>query len=562
MQNGRPAGDFRFYGGFTRGPDPFKSSKNAGFGFADFLMGAGAKGGIDHINGLSLQRLYYAFYVQDDWRVTPKLTLNLGLRYDITTGQTERFDRLTSFDADVRSPLSDEAGMELKGVLRYLGRGGEPRNQFDTDWNNFGPRFGFAYKLRNSTVVRGGYGIFYAPMVVLGVGSIGFNSSTPWVTTIDGLMPNDFLRDPFPQGFNLPTGETDPLTNVGYSLSITTRGERTPYVQQWNFGFQQELPGNLLVEVAYLGAKGTKLQFGDGVPLNPVPTEALALGPGLNEKVPNPFYGIIEKGPLSGPKVTRAQLLKPMPQYTSVSRSIVDMGSSIYHAMTVKVEKRLSAGLSLLAAYTVSKQIDNSSSQEGWLDQAPGLLSTHGAYAEWRLHRSVSAYDVPQRLVLSHVYDLPFGRDRAIGANWNTVLNGLLGGWSWSGILTLQSGLPLAISRPSVNNGRSAKLDNPTIERWFDTSVFAPAEPFTFGNVGRLLPDVRADGITSYDMSIAKNFYFLERYRLQFRAEFFNLTNTPQFNRPNGGVTSRNFGVVNSTAAPARQIQFALKLYW
>ncbi len=562
LQNNTPTGDFRFYGKFTRGPDPFKSSKNAGFGLADFLLGAGTKGKIDHINGLSLQRLYYAFYVQDDWRITPKLTLNLGLRYDVTTGQTERFDRLASFDPDTRSPLSDEVDMNLKGILRYLGRNGEPRNQYDTDWNNFGPRFGFAYKLRNRTVVRGGYGIFYAPMITLSVGSIGFNSSTPWVTSIDGLTPTNFLSDPFPQGFNLPTGETDPLTNVGYSLGINTRGERTPYVQQWNFGLQQEFGGNLLLEVAYVGAKGTKLQFGQNLPMNALPTEALTLGPDLNKKVDNPFYGVIEKGPLSGPKVSLGHMLQPMPQYTSVTRSLPDMGSSIYHGLTIKVEKRLSAGLSLLAAYTVSKQIDDSSSQEGWLDQAPGLLHTHGAYADRHLERSISAYDVPQRLVLSHVYDLPFGKDRAIGGNWNSVLDAILGGWSWSGILTLQSGLPFAVSRPGVNNGQTPKLDNPTIDRWFNTSFFSPAEPFTFGNVGRLLPVTRSDGINSYDTSIAKNFYFMERFRLQFRAEFFNATNTPQFQAPNGGITSRNFGVVSRTTGSPRQIQFALKLFW
>lgn len=563
LQNNSPTGNFNFNRGFTQGPVPTQVNANAGYGPASFLLGTGGSGFIEHITGLSFQRLYYGFYVQDDWKITPKLTLNLGLRYEVSPGQTERFDRLASFDPDARSPLSDDAGMNLNGILRYLGRDGEPRNQYDTDWNNVGPRFGFAYKMRNRTVVRGGYGIFYAPMVLFTTGSIGFNTSTPWVTSIDsGITPSALLRDPFPQGFHLPTNETDPLTNVGYGLGITTRGERTPYVQQWNFGIQQGLGDTILVEAAYLGSKGTKLQFGDGLPLNGLPVEHLALGAGLNELVDNPFYGIIPAGGLSGPKVARRQLLLPMPQYTSVNRGTPNAGSSIYHAFTLKVEKRLSKGLSFLASYTASKLIDDSSAQEGWLDHAPGLLSTSGAYADRRLERSVSAYDVPQRLVFSHVYDLPFGRGRAFGSDWNRVWNAIFGGWTSSGFLTLQSGTPFAVSRPGVNNGQSARLDNPTIDRWFNTSVFSAAAPYTFGNVGRLLPDVRSDGIVTYDANISKTFHPIERLRLQFRAEAYNLTNTPVFGRPNGGITSQNFGIVGGTAIPPRQLQFALRLIW
>lgn len=560
LQNNSPTGNFSFTRLMTQGPDPQQSDPNAGHGLASFLLGTGSGGGIDFVQGLSLQRLYHAFYVQDDWKVSPRLTLNLGLRYVIEKGQSERFDRLTYFDPDAPNPLSDQVGVPFTGLLQFLGEDGRSRNQLDTDHNNFAPRFGFAYRLRDETVVRGGYGIFYAPMIVLGIGSLGFNTTTPFVATLDNQTPENFLSNPFPRGFNTPTGERDPLTNTGFGIGIKTRNERTPYVQHWNFGFQQQFGNNLMVEATYLGAKGTKLQFGQSLPLNGLPQELLALGDALNEQVANPFLGVIESGPLSGPTVSRRQLLLPFPQFPSVTLTLPSAASSIYHGAAVKVEKRFSDGLSLLAAYTAGKQIDDSSSQEVWLDQSGGLLSTSGAFADRRLERSVSALDVAQRLVISHVYDLPAGKRR--GKDLGKIGNAILGGWTWSGILTFQSGLPIAISRPSVNNGQSAELDGRSIDRWFNTDVFTTAAPFTFGNVGRLLPDVRADGINSYDATLAKNFFISERYRLQFRAEFFNLFNTPQFNFPNGNVASATFGVVNSTAAAPRQIQFALKLFW
>jgi hypothetical protein len=179
-----------------------------------------------------------------------------------------------------------------------------------------------------------------------------------------------------------------------------------------------------------------------------------------------------------------------------------------------------------------------------------------------RAERHILTIDAPQRLVSGFVYELPFGRGRRLGGGMHPVLNAVSGGWSLSGIGTLQSGFPVDISRPSVNNGSSAKLDNPSIQRWYDTSVFAPAPPFTFGNVGPTLPDVRMDGVRNFDFTVGKDFRFRERYRLQFRTDFFNATNTPQFGEPVSTVTNAAFGQVTSQANEPRQIQFALKLYW
>jgi outer membrane receptor protein involved in Fe transport len=558
FQNNNASGAFTFSRGVTQGPNPLQARPDAGHGFASFLLGAGTGGEIEHISGLALQRRYYAFYVQDDWKITPRVTLNAGLRYDLTTGQTERQDRLTWMDLGARSPFSDLAGMELKGLLQYAGTNGNPRNQIDTDRNNFGPRLGFAYRASDNTVVRAGYGIFYVPMIVLGVGSIGFNSSTPWVASIDGLVPENYLRNPFPQGLRLPTDTRDPLANVGFGISGYIRDEPVGYTQQWNVSIQRQLGRDLIVDIAYLGNKGTNLQFADGFEQNSLPTEHLALGPALNERVPNPFFGVIATGALSGTTVARRQLLLPFPQYTSVFRNLPMAASSIYHGLATKVERRMGEGLTLLGSYTWSKHIDDSSAQEGFLDPAGGVLNVYDLRAE----RSISAYDTPHRLVVSAVYDLPFGRDRRLGRSMSRALDALAGGWTFSGIGTFQSGTPLIVSRPALRDTRSAKLDTPTIDRWFDTSAFAPAAPFTFGNVGRLQADVRNDGIRNVDVTLSKYLRFADRFRLQVRVDAFNAFNRPQFGRPNGTVTSPSFGRITTQANSPREIQLGIKFYW
>jgi outer membrane receptor protein involved in Fe transport len=525
---------------------------------ASFLLGAGAGGSINHTNGLSLQRKYYAGYIQDDWKVTSRLTANVGLRYDLTTGQTERHDRLTWMDLEAPSPLGTIGGLNLRGQLQYAGVNGNPRNQLDTDTNNFAPRVGLAYQVSDSTVVRAGYGIFYVPMLTLAVGSIGFNSSTPWVASLDGLVPENLLGNPFPQGFNLPQDRRDPLANVGFGISGYIRNERVGYTQQWSLSAEQQFGDAFVVDLAYFGNKGTSLQWGAGFEENSLPNEYLALGPALNERVPNPFVGIIGTGALSGPTVPRRQLLLPFPQYTSVLRNFPMAASSIYHGLAVKVERRMASGVTLLGSYTWSKQIDDSSGQEPFLDRAAGIQNFYNRRAE----RGVSSFDTPHRLVISAVYDLPVGRDRAVGRNMPTMLDAIVGGWTIGGIATFQSGLPIIVSRPSVTTGKSPRLDEPTIDRWFDTSAFAPAPPFTFGNVGRTLHDVRTDGTNNIDVTLGKYVPIAGGLRLQIRADAFNLLNTPRFAAPEGAITSSSFGRVTAQANSPREIQLGVKLYW
>jgi hypothetical protein len=551
-RNLNSTGTFTFNRGMTQGPDPTRASATAGFGLASLLLGAGSGGSIDHTDAFTINRKYYGFYFQEDWKLTSTLTLNLGLRYNLDIGQNESHDRTAWMDLEAANPLGQQVGLPLRGLLRFAGDGGNSRNLLKTDTNNFSPRVGIAWQAGKNTAIRTGYGIYYAPVWISAYDINvypGYNSNTPWVATLDGLVPQNYLSHAFPQGFNLPKRDRDPLTNVGYAISGWIRDEPVGYTQQWNFSIQQQVGSGFLIETAYWGNKGAKMENRSGWQENTLPNRYLALGNQLNELVSNPFYGVIPAGSLSSERVARRQLLLPFPQYTSVIRTGPSVGNSIYHAFTARVEKRLSAGLSVLASYTLSKSIDD-------FDSRPLDMENR------RLERSLSEFDVPQRLVASWVYELPFGRQRRFGASLNPALDYILGGWTLSGIGTLQSGLPVAVSRPAVNNGTSARLDVRHIDRWFDTSVFAPAAPFTFGNVGRYLPDVRSDGIQSFDFTLAKTFTFHERYRAKFRAEMFNAFNTPQFGAPAGGVTSSTFGAVRSQANMPRLVQFGLQFYW
>jgi outer membrane receptor protein involved in Fe transport len=554
-QNDNAAGSFSFTRGMTQGPVANVSSVSAGQGVASFLLGAGANGTIDHISGLALQRKYYALFLQDDWRLSDRLTVNAGLRYDITTGQTERYDRLTWFDLDAPNPLAAQTGLPLKGALEFVGQDGNGRDQIATDWNNVAPRAGLAYQLNSRTVARAGYGMFYVPMVVFATGSLGFNTSTPWVASVDGgLTPSNYLSNPFPQGFNLPTDARNPLANIGQGLSGYVRNEPVGYTQQWNVSVQRDLGLGITTDVTYMGNKGKNLQWGSGIEENALDPQYLALGNALNDLVPNPFFGVIRTGALSGPTVTRRQLLLPYPEYTSVRRQFPMEASSIYHALAVKAERRAANGVTLLASYVYSKLTDDSSTQDG----GTAIVNPYDLRAE----RSTSEFDVPHRLVVSAVYELPFGAGRRFGRGWSPLVDGLLGGWTASGIVTFQSGYPIIIGRPAVTDGRDPALENPTYQKWFDTSVFSPAAPFTFGNVSRTTPAVRTDGIRNMDLTVSKYVPLGGRVKVQVRADVFNVLDRTQFAGPNTSVTNAAFGTISSQANGPREVQLGVKLYW
>ncbi len=564
-QHGDAGTQFSFSNSWTQGPNPAQSSPAAGFALASFLLGVGG-GSVAPAPALAHQTAYYGLFVQDDFKVTPKLTLNLGLRYDYESPRTDRFNQLTNFDFRLKPPL-EAAALGLRGALTFVGVGGASRFQADPDRNNFAPRVGFAFKLTPKTVIRAGGGFFFAATTGLGgapanFGVSGFAATTTLVTSLDGITPLTFLRDPYPNGTNKPTGSSlGPATLLGQSIAFFDRGNRVPYSEQWNFNIQRELPGSVLLDVGYAGSHG--LKFPQDRALNQLPDAALPLGNDLRAQAPNPFFGQIASGPLAQRTVSRAQLMRPYPHFDGVTSTNANWAGSTFHALEAKVEKRYAKAFTVLGAYTYSKL----------MDYATGPFSGEplggGGFQNWnnlRADRSVSSLDQTHRFIVNAVYELPFGK------NQRGLVGRLVGGWEIGAIVSAFSGGPLGVSSATNNTfsqgggqrpnwtGKSPRLSNPTPDHWFDTAQFSNPPPYTFGNAGRTFSGSRSDGAGQVDISLHKNTSLKEKIKLQFRAEFFNLSNSPRFAPPNVNFGNPQFGVVSAQGNLPRVAQFALKL--
>ncbi|MBY0506939.1 MAG: TonB-dependent receptor [Bryobacteraceae bacterium] len=567
----RAAGTFGFTAAMTQGPNPTAASANAGFGFASFLLGTGTSGNFyQNWKNVAAQSFYQAFYIQDDWRVTRKLTLNLGLRYDFDTPRTERYNRLSWFDPSLKSPLADRVpGFgNLQGGLRFVGVDGNDRTQFNGDFNNLAPRLGFAYQLNQKTAIRGGFAQLFGPSTLSAQGTVGpygFRVETPWVASLDGITPLNRLSNPFPEGFKpVPGSSQGALTAIGSNLDAPLSNTNTPYTLQYNLAIQRELPGAVLLEAAYVGNRGRQLSRGGegGFTNNQVDPRYLSLGNQLNQLVDNPFFGF-GTGVLANRQVSRAQLLRPYPQFGSIYPLFSQGATSDYNSLQVTFSKRFSQGIVFEGSYAWAKAIDEGTSYQD---------STNA-----RTSRAVSSVDVPHRLIFSGVYELPFGRGRRFGSGLSKSLDAAFGGWQMNGIFNLQSGSALGIGANNTaglfteairanSNGQdpSLRVDaHARLDRWFDTSVFSQPAPFTLGNVSPLVTRLRNHHINNLDLSIFKQFQILEKLKLQFRAEAFNSLNRVRFGGPNTNVTAgANFGRVTTQSNDPRQMQFGLKLIW
>jgi len=561
---------FNFNRGMTAGPDPRRVAANSGFGYASFLLGTGSGGQV--VNGLrpAISSKSFGGYIQDDWKFSRKLTINLGLRWDAETGLTERYNRFAVFDPDVRSPLSDPSGLDLRGGWRFPGVDlPTGRNLRNPEWDNIAPRVGIAYEITPGTVVRVGYGVFYAmaPWGANYYGTSPFVASTPWLNSLDGANPNDLLRNPFPDGVVQPEGASGGLlagNGLGVGGPVPSTMTNT-YNQQWNFTVARQFGQKLAAEVSYAGNKGNNLPIRNGWQMNQLHPTQISPDAGLLELVDNPLHGLVPVGALSRPQVQRGQLMRPFPQYPGVSFAAPGWGNSNYHALQAKMTKRFDSGDTIVVAYTWSKLIsdggDNAWDSALWRD-----------YYCRSCDKSLSPYDQPQRLVTSFTYALPFGRGKRFGSGWNRAMDAVLGNWQTNGILTFNSGLVQQFAVPSNTSfsfgggqrpdstGVDPRLDQPHIDRWFDTDQFLIPQPYTFGNVARVHPTVRTDGIQQLDFSVFKDIPVNERVKVQFRAEWFNFTNTPIFNNPAATVGAGSFGRVTSQANSPRQTQLALKI--
>jgi hypothetical protein len=587
-----PTGTYNFGQGGTE-RDPLATPGVAeGFGLASFLVGVG-NFSFEHREPLSLYHHYAAGYVQDDWKVNSSLTLNLGLRYDVETGTGEAHNRLSYFDPTAPNPIPNGP----KGAILFTGNG-NPSTIRATNWKNFGPRAGFAYRLGSKMSVRGGYGIYYLP---LGVESDIAMTPFSYTLSADVLnqdyTPKATLDNPFPGGLPAPSSARrvdDGSYRLGTNASIVERNQPSEYMQEWNFGVSRQLGRTMVVDATYYGSRGVHLPV-PNVELNQLPSQYLAQGGAfLNQRVPNPYQGLIPGSSMfSGATVPQGQLLKPFPQFasntnanyygTSLAYSRPPIGDSVYHAVTFKFEKRYSRGLSISAAYTISKLIDIGGVGNGAaFTDASGIRDIYNV----RLERSVSAWDVPQRTVINYRYELPFGRGKQF-LNRGGILDRIVGGWELLSVHTFESGRPIAVggpdlsrlastgpSRASVVAGVDSRIPLGTAEDnaraydpncnctglWFNPKAFTTTPEFVVPNGPRFLPNDRTDHVMGWDATVNKRFRIHEGTEFVIVGHAYNLLNSVYFGAPNGTVTSASFGQNPGIVTSPRRLEVGAKI--
>jgi len=558
LQPPSPAGQFQFTNIFTSGLNAAGTPvANTGNSFASFLLGQVGRFSIDaQPEVLKPRATITELFVQDDWRMTRRLSLNLGVRYTLNFPSTVIDNRGAVFN--LRSQQLD-----------FLGKNGFPRSVRDLEKTNLAPRAGLAFKVTDSFVLRSGYGLTWIEQA--GITTPFTTPLFPFIQTL-GQQSLDNINPAFvlSHGPTVRLQSPGPDSGLGQGVFAVQRNNGSGYAQQWNFTLQKTLGENWSVEAGYLGSKLTRLGVPD-VNLNQLTLNQLALGPQLIQQVQNPFFGEIPANTSLGTStIARGQLLRPYPQFTTVTLYRNNIGHSTYHSFQSRLEKRFSRGLTFTVAYTFSRLIDDAGAV---FDSAvlTGPVTNFQAADSFnkRLEKDVSTGSVPHILSTGFVYELPFGRGRPHGlSGWRDLL---AGGWQIAGIIRAQSGSAVAVTQATNLNAfagfgiqRPNRITNPalpaeqrTTGRWFNTAAFAQAPQFTIGNSSR--NPVVGPGYKTADLMLGKTFAITERWRTEFRAEAFNLTNTPPLGSPNGSFGNAAFGTI-TTALDPRVFEFVLKL--
>ncbi|MEZ5404008.1 MAG: TonB-dependent receptor [Bryobacteraceae bacterium] len=572
---GNNAGAFTFRDVFTRAT-PVSATAGTGSDLASMLLGSAAAGDGILASALFQHVDYYALYFHDDFRLNPKLTLNLGLRYEYETGLRGNDNALiVGFDRTVTSPLPVVAGASpLQGALMYAGLNGAPAQTGNNNRNKLSPRIGAAYALDSKTTLRGGYGLFWAPIPYGLQSTLGYAQTTPVLASIDGnATPASVLSNPFPSGLLPIVGNSlGQLAGVGQSISFIDQFHRSPRVHQYSFDIQRDF-GGITVLAGYVGTLSRNMVLGTGnININQLEPSNLALGSALLARVPNPYYASGGTGLVGATSITRAQSLLPFPQFDRVNLTFSDRNSGRYDSLVLKAQKRMSFGLSFVSTWTYSKNQDGSFGGPG--NNLNGAGTIQNAY-DTRAEYGLAVVDATHRLSSAFTYELPFGR----GRKWlsaNRALDLVAGGWSMNAISIYQSGFPLAITQQSNNNsalGAGGQRPNATgaspaaagsfasrLDGWINPAAFSQAPAYTFGNVSRSI-GLRGPGQASWDMSVFKTFTLLEGVKAQFRAEALNAFNTPLFRSPNSAFGNANFGRVTSQANFPRLIQLGVRFF-
>ena len=505
-------------------------------------------------------------FFQDDWKISDRLTLNLGVRWEREGAPIERWDRsVRGFDYDAVSPVEAAAAaayarnpipelpvsqFRAKGGLTFVGVNGQPRTLYDTPNRNFMPRIGFAYSLSPGTVVRGGYGIFFDKIGlnsnVQGFTQTGFSQSTSLVPTLDnGVTFIATLANPFPGGMLPVVGSKSGIaTNLGKDISFANTKPRTPYMQRWSLGIQRALPGGFLADVNYVGTRSTAILTSR--PLNYIPAEYLSTSPvrdqpvidSLSKQVPNPFAGLLPGSNLNGVNTSMSRLLYEYGQFNSIS-TMTNEGYSWYHAAQTRVEKRFKSGYTVMGSWTWSKNMG-----------ATGFLNS----SDLRPEEVISADDRTHRITLSGIYELPFGRGRKYLSSVPRAVGVIINGWQASGIFQFQTGEPYGLG-DFIYYGDSSQIALSRSERdrfhWFNTAGFETNSSKQRASAIRYqssrFSGLRAAPINLLDLSVMKKTKINERFTFELRGEAIDALNHAIFDVPNTSVTAGTFGTVTAT---------------
>lgn len=535
-------------GAFNFGTLPTGLPGNAatGSGLASLLLGFPTAFSQLQTQELDRSSWYLAAFAQDDWRVNQSLTLNVGLRWETDTPMVDKRNRMNSFDPQSLNPVSG-----TPGVVKFIGSNGYRSTPYDGDWNNFGPRFGFAWKVlgSESTVIRGGYGIFFAHPFDAGVPNavaLGFSTSRDLNSPDNGITAPFYLRDGVPSTAAAAPKLDDSFgavpvgTNANTAVAFFEQHRRTGYSQQFNLGVQRQLSGSSVIEVTLIGNLSRKLAS-TPISINQIPPDVL------------------------GPQ-HQSQRDRPYPQFSNVTIQSPTLGLANYYGAMGRYQKRYSKGLTLGANYTWSRFFDNTNEVGATVGDNGGPYSN---YYDRSRDYGPSANDIRHRAVIHFVFELPFGAGRP----WlnSNPLRYVFGGWSLSDVTTLQSGAPFTVTtQTNTTNAFSAGalradvLRNPNLQsseravtRWFDTEAFAQPAAYRFGNQGVGL--LRGPGLMNFDVSLLREFRWNESTRVEIRGEFFNALNHTNFNLPGRIFAGPGFGVINS-AGPARQVQLGARI--
>ncbi len=559
LQPPNPTGTFQFNNVLTSGLTASGAPRsNTGSTVASFLLGQVQSFSIDaQSQYLKPRAAVSEFFVQDDWKLSRRMTVNAGVRYTLNWPSTEANDRAAVFNLNTQR-------------LDFLGQNGVPRSARDLELHNFGPRLGLAWRLSDTSVLRAGYGLTWIEQA--GITTPFTTPLFPFIQTLgQRSLDNRTAAFVLSRGPTVQLTEPGPDSGLGQGVFGVERDNGSGYAQQWNIMLQRTFGSSWSVEAGYLGSKLTRL----GVPdtnLNQLSVAQLALGAELTEQVANPYYGQVPTtSSLGGPTIAYQQLLRPFPRFTTVTFYRNNIGHSTYHSFQSRLERRFAAGVTVTASYTFSRLIDDAGAVfDSAILTGPVINYQAADSFNRRLEKDESTGSIPHAFATSWVWELPFGSGRRVALHgWR---QGLAGGWQIAGMVRVQSGMPLAVTQATNFNAafgfgieRPNRIADPndsagrSVSRWFNTAAFKQAPQFTLGTSSR--NPVRGPGYQAADLMLGKTFDVSERWHADFRAQAFNITNTPPLGQPNGVFGSAAFGSI-TTALDPRVFELVVKLHF